>query len=330
MKKIFCLLLVLMMITLAVVSCDTNDEVPFDDVKDTVTTEEVTTEDVTTEEATSEEVTTEEATTEEVTTEEPSTLGTSLRLVSNNIAMFSYGGGGASRLGGLVAAFEKYDADIYNLQEVDAGWRTDDMLFGAMERMGYTLIDTTDAPKLYNCPIFYKTEKFNLIASSNALFNTNNVDVRAYSWVCLEVKETGKRLIVLNTHLLAKEGETQVAHRLTCAQQLVTIAEKLMKQYNANGVVLSGDYNCNMSSSAYGALADAFNSAREVCPSRVNMEYKTSCGFKKAPEVAEGEAIDHVFYSKTGIDAKHFEAIVEEYSYAYSDHVPVVFDFELN
>ena len=329
MKKIFCLLMALMMITLAVVSCDTNGEVPVDDINDIVTTDEVTTDDIATEEATTEEATTEEATTEEATTEEPSNPVASLRLVSNNIAMFSYGGGGASRLAGLVNAFEIYDADIYNLQEVDAGWRTDDMLFGAMVRMGYTLLDT-GSTKVYNCPIFYKTEKFNLVASGNTLFETNNVDVRAYSWVCLEVKETGKRLIVLNTHLLAKEGETQEAHRLTCAQQLVTIANNLMKQYNANGVVLSGDYNCNMSSSAYGALAAAFNSAREVCPSRVNMEYKTSCSFGKAPDVKEGEAIDHVFYSKTGINAKHFEAIVEEYSYAYSDHVPVVFDFELN
>ena len=52
MKKLFCLLLVLMMVVLAVISCDTNDNVQIDDIPDIVTTEEVTTEEATTEEVT--------------------------------------------------------------------------------------------------------------------------------------------------------------------------------------------------------------------------------------------------------------------------------------
>ena len=119
-------------------------------------------------------------------------------------------------------------------------------------------------------------------------------------------------------------------HRQRCATLLIEAADSLMKKYGADGVVMAGDYNCNRTSKEYKIMAEGLNSARELAPVRVNMEYMTSCSVGKAPSNTADKAIDHVFYSKTGVVAKHFEAIITPMSYAYSDHVPVVFDFELN
>ena len=257
---------------------------------------------------------------------------TSIRLVTNNIAQQALNSS-PGRIEGLTAAYKFYDADVCTFQEVDKGWRTDDMLYGTMAKMGYTLVEGTKG-KMYSCPIFYKTERFNLIAGENVLFDLSGIalsgEARAYAWACLEDKTTGKRVIVMNTHFIAKAGADKEEHRQVCADELVEVSEQLKTKYNADGVTMSGDFNCNPSSNPYKTMASALNSAREHCPSKVNMGYKTSCGFGKAPDKAEGEAIDHVFYSKTGITAKHFETIVSKYSYAYADHVPVVFDFELN
>jgi len=55
----------------------------------------------------------------------------------------------------------------------------------------------------------------------------------------------------------------------------------------------------------------------------------SSCAntYGKPPKISG--AIDHVFFSKTGVNAVHYETIISEYTYCYSDHVPVSFDFTL-
>ena len=48
--------------------------------------------------------------------------------------------------------------------------------------------------------------------------------------------------------------------------------------------------------------------------------------------VVEGNlktAIDHVFYSRKGVIAKHYETLMAPFTYTYTDHLAVSFDFEL-
>ena len=77
-------------------------------------------------------------------------------------------------------------------------------------------------------------------------------------------------------------------------------------------------------------MTGEYNSARDNCPVTINMEYETCNPYGEPPAIGQGEAIDHVFYSKSGITAKHFESVIHPYTYAYSDHVPVFFDFYLD
>ena len=250
-----------------------------------------------------------------------------IRFVSNNILQQAINNSPV-RITDLLGAFSYYDADIYALQEVDAAWNNTHKLEKRMEALGYAL-----APNELQTDIYYKVDRFELVDGGHVMYDLKGLPVttaRAYAWACLKDKQTGKKLIVTCTHFIAGSGNDYELHRERCAELLVEAASTLMKKYGADGVVMAGDYNCNRTSKAYEIMATGLNSAREAAPVRVNMEYKTSCSVGNPPAKEENKAIDHVFYSKTGVVAKHFEAMISPLTYEYSDHVPVVFDFVLD
>jgi len=250
-----------------------------------------------------------------------------IRFVSNNILQQGLNNS-ATRITDLLGAFIRYDADILALQEVDSGWNTTQKLEQRLGELGYAL-----SPNELQTDIYYKVDRFEFVDGGHVMYDLKGLPVttaRAYSWACLKDKQTGKKLIVTCTHFIAGSGNDLELHRQRCAELLVEASSTLMEKYGADGVVMAGDFNCNRTSKAYEIMATGLNSARELANSRVNMEYKTSCSVGKAPAVEADKAIDHIFYTKTGVTAKHFEAIVTPTSYAYSDHVPVILDFELN
>ena len=259
-----------------------------------------------------------------------------LRLVSNNILQQTINNSEA-RLLGLLKAFACYDADVYTLQEVDVPWREERHISEEMEKIGYSLATTTDR---VHTPIYYKTERYSLIDcgfSGYDLAGLAEQSVRAYSWACLEDKESGKRFVVTNTHLISvgngmsdEAKENRELHRQACARQLPVVVKKLCERFGGVPALSAGDFNSYCITKPYEILAEGLCSARELCPSRVNMEYKTSCAVNKAPNKEPGMAIDHVFYTDFGITPIHYEAFIEEFSYSYSDHVPVFFDFYLD
>ena len=92
---------------------------------------------------------------------------------------------------------------------------------------------------------------------------------------------------------------------------------------------MTGDFNAFTTSEVYKIMTGQMSSARDNCEKNVNMDFNTPCRLGEIPEKTN-RFIDHVFYSNFGITAKHFETVVSPYTYAYSDHVPVLLDFELN
>ena len=258
-----------------------------------------------------------------------------VRLVTNNILSQNITASW-DRAFGLIGACVYMDADIYTFQEVDKPWHSTYGLTDRMEWLGYSLVtDNTNSPN----PIFYKTEKFDLVAGGYDKYDIEileGTEDRYYSWACLKEKATGKQFIVIGTHLIASGNgmsteakENRELHRQESAKQLTEIVAKLQTKYNCTAAVVAGDFNSYTSSVAYSTLSKAMDSARDKCESKVNMDYNTPTLLGKEPEKTE-RFIDHVFYSKSGITAKHFETVVSPYTYVYSDHVPALLDFELN
>ena len=253
------------------------------------------------------------------------------RIVTNNILQ-QYISPSWNRLADLVGGFLLMDADIYLLQECDGSyWHRTYKLNEELEKMGYAVV--TDNLDTVN-PIFYKANKYDLIEGGFKTYNVEGAEKkqeRWYSYAVLEEKASGKMLIVMSTHFIAGSSTDFLeTHRQTCAKELPTFSAELQKKYPGAPVIIGGDFNSNCDTESYKILSATFNSARESSATKKNMDYKTSCSVGKAPAIGgEGSAIDHIFYT-SGITPKHFETIVSTYSYAYSDHVPVVLDFVLN
>lgn len=258
-----------------------------------------------------------------------------LRLVTNNILQQTINNS-LMRLIGLIDAFKIYDADIVAFQEVDVPWRSDYHIVEEMAKIGYGIAAETG--KLHT-PIYYRADKFTLIDNGYVGYDLSglpNREARALCWALLEEKESGKRIIVTNTHLIShgfkmseEAQEHRELHRQKCAKQFSSLLDALKEKVGDAPTLSTGDFNSYVCSLPYKILAEQLNSAREVCPTRVNMEYMTSCGVGKAPEIKEDMAIDHVFFSHKGITPVHFESVVHPFTYSYSDHVPVFFDFIL-
>ena len=104
--------------------------------------------------------------------------------------------------------------------------------------------------------------------------------------------------------------------------------EKLAEKYGVP-VIAVGDYNSDSSSRTYSTMRTNLESARLKCEKKVNMSFKTFLGgIGKAPTL--GNAIDHCFYSKTGVSGKLFQTITSDYAGAYTDHLAIIFDFTLD
>ena len=260
---------------------------------------------------------------------------TYIRFVTNNILQQKLKDSW-DRLYGLFGFYVYLDADIFALQEVDSAWHTTYGLTDRMEAFGYSIVTNN---KDVGCPIYYKNDRFTLIEGGYEKYDLTNSpekESRTYTWACLEEKSTGKKLIVMGTHFIAngagataeKKADRNI-HRQVCANELVAKSEELMKKYGATGVVMAGDYNSDCNSDAYKILSTGLNSARELAPKKVNMDFATDCSVGTAPSRGATKAIDHVFYSKTGVTPKLYQTVVSKYSYAYSDHVPVFMDFVL-
>ena len=267
-----------------------------------------------------------------------------LRVVSNNILLQDILRS-ADRATELFSAFMLFDADIYALQEVDMLWHSFYKLDSNMKKMGYTAYppNNTNARN----PIFYKTEAFEVLdggqtAYDSSKFTDGKYPGSSYNWVCLKHKESGKQIIAVSTHFIASVSHTGIsdeektaranAYREESARQLLAALDEIKKTYPEASVVVMGDFNNNCESPAYKLLASELNSAREKAPKTVNMDYRTYLGqpLGKAPKKGSDKVLDHVFFSGERIEAKHFETVISPYTYAYSDHVPVLFDFKLN
>ena len=101
-------------------------------------------------------------------------------------------------------------------------------------------------------------------------------------------------------------------------------------KYPGAVVIMGGDYNSNLESEAHRIMTESLLSARDTAEKQLNMKFATSLpGVGKKPQRGNPpKVIDHIFYTKEGLTAKRYEVVVSRYSYAYSDHVPVLADFE--
>ncbi len=257
--------------------------------------------------------------------------GDVIRFLSNNIL---YQGLYADydRAKEIFTAYSLLRPDVVALQETDSIWREKTKL---LEYMGYLGLEIVLSDKRIECPLLYNTKTLKLIDSGfNSYDELAKYDAfRSYQWALFEQISTGKKFIAVSTHLIASGSVPATSSgsslRAQSASQAARELTELSKEYDAP-IIFGGDFNSDGSSSAYSLLRAKFSSARNNCNSKKNMMYATHLG--AGGVVVEGDfnsAIDHVFYSKTGVKAIHFETLLAPLTYTFTDHLAVSFDFTL-
>ncbi len=194
--------------------------------------------------------------------------------------------------------------------------------------------------------IYFDTTLFDLEDwGSFWLSNTPNVPSlgwdaackRTCTWAVLLLRQSGRRLLFLDTHLdhvgvVAREQEVrQIADSIQSLVVRQDLGEKPI-------VLLTADFNTGAANRIFKPLKFILNEARENAP--VSDHEYTYNGFGRVQTVAEHKLqnpeedyddkviIDHIFYSN--VQPLTFRALREDYGAPFiSDHFPVVFEVKL-
>ena len=217
-------------------------------------------------------------------------LSLAFSVMSYNIEVYASSGGWEGRNPAkAIATVVEQAPDIVGFQEVNSQWNQ--MLDNLAQNNGYTRLKgsaTTDS--FERNEIFYKTDKFNKLAEGTMTFkkavtdlnvpNTENADQsldkhgRVFHYVALEQITTGKKILVVNTHL--HYGGTGEGHeeddkvRRLEIRALIAWLETQLTEY-PNQIVM-GDMNSHYKGTGQGS---------------VNMGLFTSAGYLRTSDTAE-------------------------------------------
>lgn len=219
----------------------------------------------------------------------------------------------------------KYLPDTIGFQEVDPIWLA---TLNAGLRDQYAFVGegrNGGASGEYN-PIFYKKEVFNLIDSGTRwLSNTPNTVSkveesslnRIYTFALLERKSDSERIMVVNTHFDHTSAEAREKQAKVLVQYLKTITDY--------PIVLTGDFNCASSSSAYSTIVSSgVSDSAGIADKKLNnaatfTNYGTS-----------NKIIDFVFVTPKSIGVTTYQVCNEEINGDFpSDHHPVLIEYTL-
>ncbi len=238
----------------------------------------------------------------------------------------------------LIADLVDYhDADIIAFQECSRAARAIDdgnigeLLSGIYEEVPH------DAEGNNFTPIFYKSERFDVVESGYILYERQRpTNSKSITYAVFEDKESHARFGVCSAHFWWKVGEPMEDEiRFYNAQVLAKKVSEIKEKYDIP-VFLMGDFNCGANSRAslipYLYLKEKFLDVREVAPISADTFTHHECpkrnadGLYTANERSEStQTLDHVFvtnHKSVAIDS--FEVDTSEEAYASSDHYPLI------
>ena len=176
------------------------------------------------------------------------------------------------------------------------------------------------------CPVFFKKDKFE--CSDKGSFWLSNTPekmskdwgamcYRICSYVILKDKDSGKKLVVFNTHLDHVSDEARI-------KGIGVVLDKI-KQFGSLPSIIMGDFNAKEDSKTYENATKNFDDAK----------YKTDktdkgATFQGFGTELDGENIDYFMISKTGIKVNEYKIIDKTYDGVYtSDHFPIYLNISL-
>ena len=174
--------------------------------------------------------------------------------------------------------------------------------------------------------IYYKADKFNKIEGGTFWLSedpdkpTMGWDaavIRICTWVKLQDKATGKKILFMNTHF-DHIGETA---RLESAKLIIQKSKLLSK--DGYSVIITGDFNSTSETEPIKELLRDFNDSRSACSSKPEGPEGTFQDFGRSTEPLE--RIDFIFLEKGKWQVTNYSTDDRKKGELFSsDHYPVV------
>ena len=218
----------------------------------------------------------------------------------------------------IAETIDQVQPDIIGFQEVT--WLHLGYLQDVMPGYDSTILYRDDFVLAEGCPIFYRTDKFELV-DKGGFWLSETPDVMSKDWdsacyrVCsytiLKQKATGKEFVVFNTHLdhvsdLARINGIQV------------VLDKI-QEFGDVPAFLMGDFNAKPGSDTLNAVTEHFDDSQVVAP--ITME---SCTYQKWGEKLDSVRIDYIVASKGKTEILEYGVCKNVFDGVYpSDHFPI-------
>ncbi|MBQ8341854.1 MAG: endonuclease/exonuclease/phosphatase family protein [Clostridia bacterium] len=201
----------------------------------------------------------------------------------------------------------------------------------------------TKVGKYCNTPIFYRTDRWELVESEAYLFYWQNrwpyTDTKSMTYGVFRSKDSGEMVLVIGTHYAlmgdaykeyVDKGYTDKVEgaewRYQNSVEILKAVDALRQKYPGILTVVGGDLNGARSERGiellenHRILSDAFLMAPEGAKTAGGSFHGTH---GKAPG---GNAIDHIFVSEDVADVMLHQILKEQYVLEGSDHCPVIAD----
>lgn len=263
---------------------------------------------------------------------------TDIRIMSFNMLVHISGWGGTPvepRAKMFTAVLQKYEPDIIAAQEVCSDWHK---VLDANISDKYEVIHPKINLFSYNkTPIFYNKETLNLLESGYMSYSVGDDNgCRAVTWGLFEIKTSGKKIIVTDTHLdLIRSGkeDEELSIMNTQADELIDLAEKLFAEYNCP-LIACGDYNSQENGNgldSQGKPLGVFAAAdiyEKLAGKMSDIKYADEVNIISQSENVYEPTWDHIF-SLGDIKVNDFFILSDDLYVQMSDHFAIIADLTI-
>ncbi len=247
--------------------------------------------------------------------------------------------------------YRDLDADIVLLQEytnrlmrVEANHDISPI----MESYGYAQIKGPLFPdgnsQIYTAtPIFYKTDKLELLDSGVTKFSVGGGHDKFATWGVFKQKSDGKVFGAISVHMAYQGGTEGENYRLAQVPVVSALAELIRTRHNNCPVMVGGDMNCNVSSKPFQeylkkGFVDVQGLSERTDGGRShfggpNWNSDKNIFTNDVKDINDyANAIDHLIFKGDQKDVTFniYDYLTESAAASIADHMPLVVDFNLN
>ena len=248
-----------------------------------------------------------------------------IRILSSNIM---FGDTLAGRIPLIGEYYRDSDADIIGVQEMGKPGLA---LYSSLADI-YTPVATHHGEeKRCYTPIFYRTERFDLLESGCEVHRMRANDTKSFAWVVLKDKKTEKKLAYINTHSAIicawYQGATDSVEgeewRVDNIRQMLEKKGEFIQKYGQElAVFIGGDFNAKPHHSSVQLMKQFMTDSADIATEKATRGIKSYHGIPGRPCEA-GEPIDFVFVDPDRVEVLTHTIMSDERSLSISDHCPV-------